>query len=258
MVPWELKFDYFDQATNRVKFIKAQPGEPAYTDYWYNFLKDFARHLRTKGWFERTTISMDERKPEMMQHAFELIKKADPEYKVSGQGNYHPEIEPLMYDYCLAYGQNVPDDVREARRKVGKITTVYTCCTEAYPNVFTFSPPAEATWTILHAVAGDYDGYLRWAYNSWTKEPLLDSRFRTWAAGDCYLVYPGRSSIRMERLVEGMQNAEKIRILREEYTSKGMTNKLKKLNEAVAKFVPENHTKDNAAEMVHAIGKILN
>ena len=26
------------------------------------------------------------------------------------------------------------------------------------------------------------DGYLRWAYNSWPLEPLLDSRFRSWQA----------------------------------------------------------------------------
>lgn len=258
LVPWELKFDYFDQATNRVLFVRAKPGEPDYDDYWFNFLKDFSRHLREKGWFERTTISMDERQPDMMRHAFELIRRADPEYKVSGQGNYYPEVEPFMYDFCLAYGQNVPDDVREVRRKVGKITTVYTCCTEPYPNVFTFSTPAEATWTIWHAVAGNYDGYLRWAYNSWTKEPLLDSRFRTWAAGDCYLVYPGRSSIRMERLVEGVQDAEKIRILREEFQSKGMKSQLRKLNSAVSKFMPENLTKDNAAEMVNEARKVLN
>ena len=47
------------------------------------------------------------------------------------------------------------------------------------------------------------DGYLRWAYNSWPLEPLLDSRFRSWAGGDTYLVYPGaRSCIRFERLIE--------------------------------------------------------
>ena len=38
------------------------------------------------------------------------------------------------------------------------------------------------------------DGYLRWAYNSWPLEPLLDSRFRSWAGGDTYLVYPGARS----------------------------------------------------------------
>ena len=81
----------------------------------------------------------------------------------------------------------------------------------------------------MHAVAGGYDGYLRWAVNSWTADPLRDSRFRTWAAGDTYSIYPGpRSSIRFERLVEGIQDCEKIRILREELTTKGAKGKLEK------------------------------
>lgn len=47
-------------------------------------------------------------------------------------------------------------------------------------------------------------------------DPLTDSRFRAWLAGDTYLVYPdARSSIRFERLREGIQDAEKIRILKD-------------------------------------------
>src|SRR5690606_3449736 len=122
------------------------------------------------------------------------------------------EIQADLYDYCVAYGLQFPAEVRAERAKQGKISSVYTCCAEALPNIFTFSPPAEASWTFWHAVAGNYDGYLRWAWNSWTIDPLRDSRFRTWAAGDCYQIYPGpRSSIRWERVIEGLQDAEKIR-----------------------------------------------
>ncbi len=258
LVPWALKFDYYDQATNRIQFVEAKPGDTDYEDYWLTFLKDFASHLRMKGWFDRTTISMDERAPEMMRHAFALIHKADPAFKISGQGNYHAEVEPHMYEYCLAYEQPIPREVIEARRKAGKITTVYTCCTEPFPNFFTFSTPAEATWTIWYAIAQGYDGYLRWAYNSWTQDPLRDTRFRTWAAGDCFLVYPDRSSIRMERLVEGVQDAEKIRILRQEFEAKGKKAQLKKLDEALSQFQTKNLTETNADTMVNAARKVLN
>lgn len=258
LVPWALKFDYYDQATNRVCFVEAKPGEAAYEDYWFSFLKDFAKHLRQKGWFEKTTIAMDEREKSMMQKAFELIFRADAGYKVSGAGDYYPEIEPKMYDLCLAYGHTLPDSVREERRKSGKLSTVYTCCIEAYPNTFTFSEPAEAGWLMWHAVAGGYDGYLRWAYNSWTKDPLHDSRFRSWAAGDCYLVYPGSSSIRMERMVEGIQDAEKIRILREEFAENGKTVELEMLNRTVSGFMPEKLNGQNASQMLRDGRKILN
>lgn len=259
MIPWALSFDYFDQATNRVQFVEAKPGEAAYEEYWGVFLKDFARHLREKGWFDKTTIAMDERGLEAMQAAIRVIRQADPAFKISLAGNYHPEIEADLYDLCLAYGHNFPEGVKEARDKAGKVSTVYTCCTEPLPNVFTFSPPAEATWTGWHVAAGQYDGFLRWAYNSWTIDPLRDSRFRTWAAGDCYIVYPGaRSSIRMERLVEGIQDWEKIRLLREEFTAKGATGKLNRLNRMVERFTAEGLTQQTAASMVHEGRHLLN
>jgi hypothetical protein len=46
MIPWELSFDYYDEATNRVQFIKTAPGDEAYAEYWGSFLRDFARHLK--------------------------------------------------------------------------------------------------------------------------------------------------------------------------------------------------------------------
>lgn len=261
MIPWALTFDYFDQATNRTLFIEAKPGEAAYTEYWGTFLKDFSRHLREKGWFDKTTIAMDERPMEAMREAIKVIKDADPEFKISLAGTYHPEIEADLYDLSIAYGHNYPADVKAARDKAGKFSTVYTCCAEAFPNTFTFSPPAEAPWTILHAVAGGYDGYLRWAINSWTADPLRDSRFRTWAAGDTYSIYPGpRSSIRFERLVEGMQDAEKIRILRQELTAKGATKQLDKLEKALALITPEGvaATQKTPTQMIDELHALIN
>lgn len=259
LIPWALSFDYIDQATNRVLYVEAKPGDALYTEYWGSFLKDFSRHLKEKGWFDLTTISMDERKMEDMIEAIKLIKQADPNFKIALAGIYHDEIQADLYDYCVAYGIAFPPAVREERAKAGKISTVYTCCAEPLPNMFTFSPPAEASWTFWHAVAGNYDGYLRWAWNSWTADPLRDSRFRTWAAGDCYQIYPGpRSSIRWERIVEGIQDAEKIRILRSEFEQKGAKKNLERLNQTVSRFIHDNLTPENAAEMVNQGRKVLN
>lgn len=262
MIPWALSFDYFDQATNRVQFIKAAPGEEAYAEYWGTFLKDFSRHLREKGWFEKTAISMDERPMEAMREAIKVIKAADPEFKITLAGNYHEEIQGDLYYLSIPYGNQFPEEVKAERERKGQISTVYTCCTEAFPNTFTFSEPAEAAWTVLHAVAGGYDGYLRWAVNSWPMDPLRDSRFRTWAAGDTYSIYPGpRSSIRFERLVEGLQACEKIHILREELAVKGANGKLKKLNAKLSEFTPEGWIKTNKkspAKMVSEMNALLN
>lgn len=262
MIPWDLRFDYYDEATNRMKFVKAKPGDNAYTEYWGTFLRDFARHLRQKGWFDKTYIAMDERPMKDMQAAIKVIKDADKDYKISLAGIYHDEIERDLYYYCIAYGNDFPPEVLARRRAEGKISTYYTCCTEGFPNTFTFSPPAEAAWMAVHALGGNYDGYLRWSYNSWTRDPLRDSRFRSWAAGDTYCIYPGpRSSIRFERLIEGLQICEKIVQLRKEYTRTGQKAKLQKLNKMVKKFTPQAVPASKralAAPMVEEIEQLLN
>lgn len=262
MIPWDLRFDYYDEATNRIKFVKAKPGDKAYTKYWGTFLRDFARHLRQKGWFDKTCIAMDERPMKDMQAAIKVIKDADKDYKISLAGIYHDEIERDLYYYCIAYGNYFPPEVLARRRAEGKISTYYTCCTEGFPNTFTFSPPAEAAWMAVHALGGNYDGYLRWSYNSWTRDPLRDSRFRSWAAGDTYCIYPGpRSSIRFERLIEGLQICEKIVQLRKEYTCTGQKAKLQKLNKMVKKFTPQvvpASKRALAAPMVEEIEQLLN
>ena len=261
MIPWAMRFDYYDQATSRIQFIEAQPDEQAYKDYWLPFLKDFSRHLREKGWFEQTAISMDERPMEAMQGAIKIIREADPEFKITLAGMYHEEIVDDLHYLAIPYGYTFPADVRAKREQNGQISCVYTCCTESFPNIFTFSDPAEAAWTPIHAVAGGYDGFLRWSINSWTADPLRDSRFRTWAAGDTYSIYPGpRSSIRFERLMEGLQDCAKIQVLREELTAKGAKGKLAKLDKVLAKFTPEGmkEGKQTAAEMVQELNALLN
>ena len=259
MVPWELSFQYFDQATNSLKFVKTAPGEPAYEEMWVAMLTSFSKHLREKGWFDICAIAMDERPMDVMQKTLKVIRKADPEFKVSLAGNYHAEIEPDLYDYCITIGQNFPEEVRLRRAAENKRTTYYTCCTEAHPNTFTFSDPAEAAWVSFYSSKKHLDGYLRWAYNSWPLEPLLDSRFRTWAAGDTYLVYPGaRSCIRFERLIEGIQAHEKITILRQEFEKKGNKAGLKKIEKMLAPFNLGDMPEIPAAVTVNRANQILN
>ena len=175
---------------------------------------------------------MDERSLQQMQAAIKVIKEYAPGMKISMAGNYHPEIEADIHDYCLdyyAYSAYTPELL--ARRKAeGKVSTYYTCCSAEYPNLFTFSDPADAEFIALEALAKGLDGYLRWAYNSWTVTPEDDSRFTAWPAGDTYVIYPFcTSSIRWERLVQGIQQFEKYRMLLAEAKEKGNTARVKAL-----------------------------
>lgn len=237
MVPWRLSFQYFDQASNSFKYLEAKPGEPAYAEFWGNMLASFASHLKEKGWFDITHISMDERPMKDMLATLEVIRKADKDFKVSLAGTYHDELVSELHDYCIAIGEKFPAEIIKARKEAEQVTTYYTCCTEPRPNTFTFSAPAEAEWLGWFAAKENLDGYLRWALNSWVKNPLQDSRFTAWAAGDTYMIYPeGRSSIRFERLIEGIQSYEKIRILKEEFGRKGNKSAIKQIDKVLKSF----------------------
>ena len=234
MIPWKLSFRYYDQATHSHKYINCAPGEDAYARFWGGMLSAFAAHLKEKGWFDKTFISMDERSLQQMQAAIKVIKEYAPGMKISMAGNYHPEIEADIYDYCLdifAYGAYTPELLAQ-RRAQGMVSTYYTCCSAEYPNHFTCSDPADAAFIALEALAKDLDGYLRWAYNSWTVTPEEDSRFTAWPAGDTYVIYPfSVSSIRWERLVQGIQLFEKYKILLAEAKAAGNEKRIAELEE---------------------------
>ena len=239
MIPWALEFDYYDQATSSNATIQATPGSPEYNEYWGSFIADFARHLKSKGWFEKTMIAMDERPMESMQAVLTLIRKIEPDFKISLAGNYHEPINYGITDFSEGFGpmKEFPESAKAKRKELGLTTTIYTCCAEAHPNMFVISDPDEATWLGWFALAGNYDGYLRWAYNSWTLDPLTDARFRTWPAGDCFVVYPGgRGSVRFAKLTEGIQDFEKVRILRSKWQEAGDEAKLSQLAEILKSF----------------------
>ena len=259
MIPWKLSFQYFDQATHSLKEMKMKPEDPAYADFWLTMLKDFARHLKAKGWFDITHIAMDERPKKDMDRAFAIIHEADPNFKVSLAGALHEELSDQLDDYSIALADKFSEETKRARRAANKKTTFYTCCTESHPNTYTFSHPAEAAWIGWYAAKEHLDGYLRWALNSWTIEPLLDSRFLAWGAGDTYLVYPGaRSSIRFENLVAGIQAYEKIRILKADWQKEGNKSALKQLDKILREFDEKQLEGQSARQVVEKADRFMN
>ena len=260
MIPWALEFDYIDQATSSPATFQAAPGSEEYNEYWGAFIADFARHLKAKGWFEKTMIAMDERPLESMQAVLGLIRKVEPAFKISLAGNYH---EPVIYDIVdfsetFSGKQEFPESAKAKRKELGLTTTFYTCCAEAHPNMFVISNPDEAAWLGWFAQAEGYDGYLRWAYNSWTLDPLTDARFRTWPAGDCFVVYPGgRGSVRFSKLVEGIQDFEKVRILRAQWQKEGNEAKLAQLTEVLKPFTSDKILEEGPAKALAAAKSFL-
>lgn len=260
MIPWALQFDYIDQATSSPATFQAAPGSEEYNEYWGAFIADFARHLKAKGWFEKTMIAMDERPLESMQAVLGLIRKVEPAFKISLAGNYHELVIYDIVDFSETFSgkQEFPESAKAKRKELGLTTTFYTCCAEAHPNMFVISNPDEAAWLGWFAQAEGYDGYLRWAYNSWTIDPLTDARFRTWPAGDCFVVYPGgRGSVRFSKLVEGIQDFEKVRILRSRWQETGNEAKLGQLTGILKSFTSETVLAEGPAKALAAAKSFL-
>lgn len=242
MVPWGNIFFYFDEESNEEIKVSAAPGTKEYDDLWRPFLTNFIEHLKAKGWENKTLIAMDERSPAEMKAMLKLLNETAPSLGVALADNHKSyKLYPdQLVDLCVAHGATVDPEDRAYRAEKGYVTTWYVSCAHEFPNVFTFSPPAEGAFIGWYTMAADFDGFLRWAYNSYTKESPVDTRFRTWPAGDTHIVYPnGRSSIRFERLREGIQDAEKIRIVRaklEQDTSTSGKEKLEEFNQLLARF----------------------
>lgn len=256
IVPWGYTFEYFDLATATVKNVDCKPGEQAYEDILLPFLTDFAKHLRAKGWFYMTCIAMDERPMDQLMAARKLVRKADPEYRIAGAVNYSPEVVDIMYDISLGYAYSeLPQEVILQRNADGLQTTIYTCCGPERPNTFTFSPLAESEFLGISAAARHFTGYLRWALNSWPEDPCKDSRFGHWVSGDTYLLYPEGSSMRFERFIEGVQDYEKIRIIRESGNAKACAS-LESVLEPMKSAVTDESL--DAAAAVRAVKAELN
>ena len=236
MLPWDMSFRYFDEASNSYKTLVTTYESVEYRELWSNFLTAFKAHLQKKGWFEKTVIAVDERGEDAMLKAYEIANALG--FKMALAGNYHGSLCDILHDMCVQLGQEHHITVAQLadRKSKNRVTTFYTSCANSEPNIYTNSYPAEAAYLPIYAAKMNLDGYLHWSWMNWDEDPLTDSRYRLFGSGDTYCYYPGnRSSVRFERLIEGIHQYEKIQILREEYSDDA--DKLYKLNTLLDSFV---------------------
>jgi len=262
IIPWNSTIHYKDEATGEFVDVVAKAGTPIFETMWEPFLIDFVAHLSAKNWLNFTNIAIDERSKEEMDAAFALIKKVSPELGISYADNQKTYKRfPDSEDISISIGHPYSKEDIINRKARGLNSTFYICCSDAFPNSFTFSDPAESTFLGWYALASGFDGVLHWAYNSWVANPLQDSRFRSWPAGDTYIVYPGnRSSIRFERMLEGIQDYEKVQIIKKSLHDKEDKEQLALLEAAIRKLDNPTRTATWNQDLNHAkelINKML-
>jgi len=214
-VPLGHRFRYLDAKTGNYVYEEWSPDSAKFRTMFPVFLDDLKAHLEQKGWFSRTYLGINENPMPITLAAIKVIKDHSRSWRITYAGDWHPELDSLLDDYSPAITQEPsPPELRQ-RSARGSTTTYYVACFPPRPNNFVFSPPIEGRYIGWYAAAYGYDGFLRWAYDAWPADPVRDARHAIWPAGDTFLVYPGgASSVRFEKLREGIADYEKIRIVR--------------------------------------------
>ncbi|MBN2411671.1 DUF4091 domain-containing protein [candidate division KSB1 bacterium] len=256
-------FRYYDEAAGDYKFVHAEPGTEEYEQHWRPFLTDFSKHLADKGWLGKTFIAMDERPYELMKEILGFIKSVNPEFKINlASEDWQEKLHLQVHSYSASLGRYTRPEIIKQRREKGLVSTFYPCCVEPKPNTYPHSNPAESAWMGWLAAADGFSGFLRWAYNSWVENPLYDTRYIQWNAGECFVVYPGaRSSIRFKRLREGFQDYEKIGIVKQKLkTMKGKEaeNLLLELERNLDSYSYHNAQNVSCAKSVNESKDLLN
>ncbi|WP_299556305.1 glycoside hydrolase domain-containing protein [Seonamhaeicola sp.] len=219
---------YFDEEKGEIIEEDFEPSDEKYEALWIAFLKDFEVHLKSKGWFEKTYLSFDESPKDVIESILKIVKLGAPDFlnrfSIAGKPHTSSLAQSLSIFYLhftSEFNKEKPvEDLLRERKESDKTTTVYLCGEPAYPNTFTYSPAIESQLIPWLALKMKTDGYLRWAYNSWSDKDPFNNPVFNFIQGDDYYVYPGEdgpvSSIRWELMKEGIEDYELYKILEEQ------------------------------------------
>jgi hypothetical protein len=259
LVPWGNRFRYRDESTGNYVYEEWAPDSETFKKFWNIFLDDLKVHLQKKGWFGKTYLGINENELTQTLAAIGVIDNHDKAWKITYAGNWHKELEDLLDDFSFLYGNEPGMEEVKKRHSKGFTSTYYVCCNPAKPNNFVFSPPIEGRWISWYTAAYGYDGFLRWAYDAWPQDPSRDARHLLWPAGDSFLVYPGASSsIRYEKLREGIVDYEKIRILKDlaaKSTDKNVKRLWREFEQHLSTFTSEREFKEEVITEAVSKGK---
>lgn len=213
---------YYDEATGTNKELSAPVASAIYDTRWDHFLSAFKVHLDSKGWFNKSVLFLDEIHESELLDVIDMITSNNTNWKI-GLSFFDPpsqQINDAMYDMSGNLG------TASSLGRTNKISTFYTSCAQTIPNNYVTpdSNPGEMNWMAWHVANQNLSGYLRWALDYWTLNDPLDARDGTNTAGDNSLVYRSSnnlsaeaySSYQLEHLRNGIQDFEKIQILKSE------------------------------------------
>ncbi|MFM1541668.1 DUF4091 domain-containing protein [Helcococcus ovis] len=227
MAPWHESFTYY--SNEELIFEKYMLDSQRYCTVWREFLSDFYIHLEEKKWFDMIYIGIDERgfSKEIFEVLSSVKNSKSNTIKISASiDNYSENAKYLenVQQVSVSMIEFEKDRLRyhnfvEDRRRKGFDTYLYSCVGHR-PGNFVLSENAETYYTVVSSSL--CDGFLRWAYDAWTQNPIEDSTHSSFEPGDCFLVYPSNDndkntniSLRYLKIKEGIYDSYKIKRIEE-------------------------------------------
>lgn len=215
----ECRIGYRDTVNRALRFRDTTVGDEWYRAAWRAFLPGFVRHLKEKGWLDRTRIGFDEKPQTVMKGILEVLRSHAPELGIALAGGTYSELAGEAAELTVHWDDLArPQEIEAllARRRGRGPTLYYTACEPALPNTFLYSSLWESRLLPWVARRHGLDGYLRWAYQSWPEDVWRQPFFK-WHSGDMFFVYPGPhgplASTRWEMLRQGIQDCEAVALL---------------------------------------------
>lgn len=248
---------FWDMDTGEKKVFSFAVGSREANAIWNVFLTDFERHLRQKGWFRKTVLYMDEISADEMEKVIGLIRFNNPEWKI---GLAYSHEQPSRVIGALYDVSGIFETEQRVETYQDQVASFYTSCTQKRPNVYVAANgnPADVSAMAWYALMRGYDGYLRWAFDRWTAGDPLDLTDGLFTAGDGAFVYRGATndaprlvrSVRSELLRDGIEDYEKVRIMREYFARCENPSALAQLTTITQTFTTDGLANGDAQSLV--------
>ncbi len=257
---------FYDGKVGRIREIDLESSRDDFGLAWSAFLADFRRHLVAKGWFDRVVLYFDEPHKSEIDVAIPIIRNDSSEWRIGTAYSKEEHLANLDNFHDASGILEIATAMKPTRNHV---RTFYTSCTQVSPNVYVAdgTEPAEIAWLVWFAMANEFDGYLRWAYDRWPRELSKTAAPAGFTAGDASFTYapPATSddrylsSTRLEILDDAIEEAEKILLLLDTSDSVITDSTRDRVQVLLDGFRgPLSHTDEELAEKMEAVSCRLN
>lgn len=140
-LPWGERFRYTVAESGNYVYEQWVPDSAIFKYNWNIFLTDLKKHLEEKGWMKIAYIGINENTMTQTLSAIKVIREHSAEWRITYAGDWHPELDTLLNDYCYLYGKEPGRQQLNKRAARGATSAFYVCCNPPFPNNFLFSPP---------------------------------------------------------------------------------------------------------------------